>query len=100
MNCDGDIGKTYGRFDEFFKINRIGILPCSFGNLKHHGCLFLFASLHNCLKKFHVVDIEGAERVFAFERLGKQLSRVCQWHSSVFDSVGTNRLPGQRDRIV
>ena len=50
------------------------------GNLEHQRGFFLFAGLDDGLDEFHVVDVESAEGVFAFERLGEQVFGMCQWH--------------------
>jgi len=76
----GDVGKADGGFDELLKINRVGILPCSFGNLQHDRGLFLLAGFDNRLQQLHVVHVEGADSIFAFECLGEEFSGVCQWH--------------------
>ncbi len=41
-------------------------------NLEHHGRLFLLASLDDGLKQFHVVNVESAQGVFAFEGFTEQ----------------------------
>jgi hypothetical protein len=57
----------------FFEINRVGVLAGALGNLQHERGFFLFASLNDGLDEFHVVHVEGAQGVFAFERLGEQV---------------------------
>jgi hypothetical protein len=42
-------------------------LAGAFGNLQHHGCFFFFAGFDDGLEQFHVVDVESAKRVFAFQ---------------------------------
>ena len=91
MHGNGDGGQADGRLDEFFEINRIGVLARALGNLEHHRRLFLFARLDDGLKQFHVVDVERAQRVFALQRLRKKFSGVCQWHTiSLFSVFGLN----------
>ena len=73
-------------------------MPCALGNLKHHRRFLLFARFHNGLEQLHVVDVEGANRVFAFQCFGKQFSGMGQWHS--LWSLIRNRFLAIRDRIV
>ena len=80
VDGDGDVGQADRRLDEFLEIDRVGVLAGAFGNLEHQRRLFLFAGLDDGLDEFHVVDVERAERVFAFQRLCKQLFGMCQWH--------------------
>ena len=77
VDGDGDIGKADGGLDQLFQINRVGIAAGAFGNLEHYRGFFLFARFNNGLKQFHIVHIKRAERVFAFEGLGKQISGMC-----------------------
>src|SRR6266567_7310099 len=100
MYCNRDIGETQRSLNELFQIYRIGVLPRAFGNLDHHGRLFLFTGLHNRLEEFHVVDVERADGVFAFERLVEQFSGVCQWHGSMTDPINTNRPLDVRTHIL
>ena len=88
VNRDGNVAQTQGCFDEFFQVNRMCILPRTFGDLEHDRRLFLFAGLHDGLEQLHIVDVERADGVFAPERLGKEFSGVGQWHkfSVRFDS--------------
>jgi hypothetical protein len=60
-----------GGFDQLLQVDGIGILACAFGDLQHDGRFFLFASLDDGLQKFHVVDVEGAEGVLAFQGFGE-----------------------------
>jgi hypothetical protein len=83
MDGDGDIGGADGGFNEFLEINGAGVLAGAFGNLEHDGRLFLFASLDDGLEEFHVVDVERAQGVFAFEGFGEQVFCMCQWHKGM-----------------
>ena len=81
VDRNGDGGQADGGLNEFLEINRVGVLARALGNLEHHRRLFLFARLDDGLKQFHVVDVERAQRVFAFQRLGKKFPGMCQWHT-------------------
>ena len=81
MHSDGDVGKADSRFDEFLKINGVGVLARSLGNLEQDRSFFLLAGLDDGLEQLHVVHVEGADGVFAFECFGEEFSGVCQWHN-------------------
>ena len=83
MHRDGHGGKADGGLDELLEIHRVGVFAGALGNLEDQRGLLLFAGLDDRLDEFHVVDVEGAEGVFALEGLGEQVACVCQWHSSV-----------------
>src|SRR5437879_11279712 len=59
MYCNRDIGKTQRSLNELFQIYRIGVLPRAFGNLEHHGRLFLFTGLHNRLEEFMLLTLNA-----------------------------------------
>ena len=80
VHRDRDRGEADCRLDELLEIDRVGVLARALGNLEHHRRLFLFARLDDGLKQFHVVDVERAEGVFAFQRLREKFPGVCQWH--------------------
>ena len=84
MDGDGDVGQADGGLDELLEINRVGVLARALGNLEDERGFFLFAGLDDGLDEFHVVDVERAEGVFAFERLGEQVFGMCQWHKFMF----------------
>ena len=84
VDGDGDIGEADGGFDQFLEVNGIGVLAGALGNLQHHRRFFLFAGFDDRLEQFHVVDVESAERVFAFQGFGEQVFGMCQWHKSVY----------------
>src|SRR5947209_18866593 len=71
-------------------MNRVGRLAGPFRDLQHHRGFLLLAGLDDGLEQLHIIDIERAERVLAFERLGKQIFRVSQWHKFVSRQI----LPG------
>jgi len=48
--------------------------------LKDQRRFLLFAGLNDGLDQFHVVYVERAKGVFAFERFGEQIACMCQWH--------------------
>jgi hypothetical protein len=50
VNGDGDVGEADAGVDEFFEIDRVGILPGSFGDLEHDGGFFLFAGFDDGLE--------------------------------------------------
>ncbi len=79
VDGDGDVGQADRRLDELLEINRVGVLARALGNLEHQRRLFLLARLDDGLNEFHVVHVERAERVFALQRLRKQVS----WYVSV-----------------
>ena len=81
VDGDGDVGQADRRLDEFFEINRIRVLARALGNLEHQRRFFLLARLDDGLDEFHVVHVERAQRVFALQRLRKQIPSVCQWHN-------------------
>src|SRR5581483_6665004 len=81
MDGNRDIREADGGFDELLEINRVGVLACAPRNLQHDRGLFLLASLDDRLEQFHVVYIEGAERVFSPESLGEKVLGMSQWHS-------------------
>ena len=81
MHCDRDVGKADSRFDEFLEINGVGVLARALGNLEHDRSFFLLAGLDNGLEQLHVVHVEGADGVFAFECFDEEFSGVCQWHN-------------------
>src|ERR1041385_1352967 len=87
MHGNWNIGKAHGSLDEFFQVNRIGILACALGDLEHDRRLLFFTGLHNCLKQFHVVDVERADGVLPFKRLGEKFSSMGEWHRSVADQL-------------
>ena len=72
--------KADGGFDQFFQVNRVGVLARALGNLEDQRGFFLFAGFDNRLDEFHVVDVESAEGVFAFECFSEQVFGMCQWH--------------------
>ena len=80
MNGNRNIREADGGLDEFLEINRIGVGTCALGNLENERSFFFFASLDDGLDQLHVVHVERAESVFAFERLGEQVFGMCQWH--------------------
>ena len=82
IEVDGDrnIGEADGGLDELLQVNRVGILAGALGNLQHYRRLFLLAGLNDGLEQFHVVDVKRPQRVFALQRLGKQVFGMCQWH--------------------
>src|SRR5579864_1424676 len=82
MDGNGNIGKADSGFDEFFEIEGIGVLASAFGNLEHDRSFFLLASLDDGLQEFHIVDVEGAQGVFALEGLGEKLASMSQWHKN------------------
>ena len=82
MHGDGNVGRADGGLDQFFEINGVGVLAGALGNLEHDGRLLLLASLDDGLEQLHVVDVEGAQGVFALEGLGEQVFSMCQWHMS------------------
>ena len=92
MDRDRDVGETDGRLDEFLEVDRVGVLARALGNLEHDRSLFLLAGLYNRLEQLHVVHVEGAEGILPLQRLGKEVSRMCQWHSIVFRLLGI-RMP-------
>jgi hypothetical protein len=77
VDGDGDIGGADGRFDEFLEINGAGILAGALGDLEHDRRFFLLAGLDDGLEQLHVIDVEGAEGVFAFEGFGEQVCCMC-----------------------
>jgi hypothetical protein len=76
VNGDRDVGEADGGFDEFLEVDRVGVLPGAFGDLEHDGGFFLFAGFDDGLEQFHVVDVEGAEGVFAAEGFGEKITGV------------------------
>ena len=80
VDGDGDVGGADGGFDELFEIDGAGVLAGALGDLEHDGRLFLLAGFDDGLEQLHVVDVEGAEGVFALEGLGEQVFCMCQWH--------------------
>jgi hypothetical protein len=97
VDGDGNGGEADGGFDEALEVNGIGVLAGALGDLEHDRGFFLFAGFNDGLEQFHVVDVESAERVFAFEGLGEQLFGVCQWHNSP-NSISNSRE--RKGRIV
>lgn len=81
MDGDGDVREADGGLDELFQIDRVGIFAGAAGDLQHDRGFFLLAGLDDGLDEFHVVDVESAEGVFAFEGLGEQIFGVCQRHN-------------------
>ena len=77
MDSDGHVGQADGSLNELLEVNRVGVGARAFGNLKDERGFFLFAGLDDGLDEFHVVDVERAEGVFAFERLGEQVFGMC-----------------------
>ena len=81
VDGDGNVGEADGGFDEFLEIDRIGVLARALGDLEHQRRFFLLASLNDGLDQLHVVDVEGAEGVFAVQGFGEQVAGMCQWHN-------------------
>ena len=90
MDGDRDVGQADGGLDELLEINRVGVGARTFGNLEDQRGFFLFTGLDDGLDEFHVVDVESAEGIFAFERLGEQVFGMCQWHKFLFLVSGRN----------
>ena len=59
----------------------MGVVAGSFGDLEHHGRLLLLAGLDDGLEQLHIVHVERAKGVLAFERFREQIVGVGQWHS-------------------
>ena len=90
VNGNRDIAQANGGLNEFFEINRVGVGTRTLGNLQHQRGFFLFASLNDGLDEFHIVDVESAEGVFAFECFGEQVFSMCQWHKFIVLGFRTN----------
>ena len=99
VHGDGDVTQADSRLDELLEVNRVGVLTGSFGNLEHNRGFFLFARFNDGLEQFHVVDVEGAESVFALQGFGEEVFGVCQWHicsASRYDRVETAGIVGKQ----
>ena len=81
MHRDRDVGEADSRFDELLKIDGVGVLSRTLGNLEHDRGFFLLACLDYGLEQLHVVHVEGADSVFALECFGEEFPGVCQWHN-------------------
>ena len=54
----------------------VGVVAGAFGDLKDHRRLIFSASLNDCLKLFHVVEVESGDRVMTRHRLFEHLARI------------------------
>ena len=95
VEVDGDreIREAHRRCDQFFEVDRIGILAGPAGNLQHYRSFFFFAGLDDGLKQLHIIDVESAQGVFALEGLREELFGVTEWHIQVSKILfaGTSR---------
>ena len=80
MNRQRDGREADRRFDELLEINRMRVITGTARNLEHHWRLFFLAGLDDGLRHLHVVHVERAEGVLAFQGLGEQIVGMCEWH--------------------
>ena len=77
VNSDGDVRDADRGLNEFFEVNRVGVLAGPLGNLEDERRFFLFASLNDGLDEFHVIHVECAQGILALESLGEQVFGMC-----------------------
>ena len=77
VDRDGNGGEADGGLNEFLEIDRVGVSPCALGNLENQRGFLLFAGFDDGLDEFHVVYVEGPDRIFSSQGFGKQLLGMC-----------------------
>jgi hypothetical protein len=82
VNGNRDGREADGCLDKLLEVDGVCILAGSLRNLEHDRGLVFLAGLDDGLKQLHVVDVEGAEGVFAFQSFGEEVPRVGKWHIS------------------
>ncbi|OPZ22794.1 MAG: hypothetical protein BWZ10_00252 [candidate division BRC1 bacterium ADurb.BinA364] len=70
----------HGRHHDVLQIHQVGVLQSPAGGLNDHRRLGRFGRRHDGLDLLHVVDVEGANAVIAFDGFVKQLSHWNEGH--------------------
>lgn len=82
VDGDGDSGDGDGGFDQFAEVDGVGVGAGAAGDLEDDGGFFLFAGFDDGLDELHVIHVEGADGVFAFEGFSEELLGGGEWHKS------------------